>query len=326
MTCASCTSDLPEATLSCPQCRRLTHAEQLERLAEQGRAAWRVGKFQQEREIWAQSLLLLPEDTVQYRTIHARIEEIDQQSAAAPPSSGGWRKASMGLGPALVVLLTKGKFLLLGLTKMGTLLTMLASLGVYWSLYGWAFALGLVLSIYIHEMGHVAAIRRYGLPASAPMFIPGLGAFIRLRGVRLPPIPDARIGLAGPVYGLSAALAALGVYSLTHLKIWGVIAYYGAFINLFNLIPVWQLDGSRGFHSLTRMQRGVILSLAAVLWLMTSTPMLLLVAMGCTYRMFTRDWQTEPDNHGMMQFAGLLVMLAAVVALSTGATAAAGVR
>ena len=75
----------------------------------------------------------------------------------------------MGAGPLVLLLLTKGKFLLLGLTKMGTLLTMLASLGVYWAMYGWAFALGLIVSIYIHEMGHVAAIRRYGFPASAPM-------------------------------------------------------------------------------------------------------------------------------------------------------------
>src|SRR5205823_28674 len=101
------------------------------------------------------------------------------------------------------------------LTKIGTLLTMFASLGVYWALYGWALALGVVISIYIHEMGHVAMIRHYGFPASAPMFIPGLGAFIRLRGVHLPPIPDARIGLAGPVYGLGAALAALAVYYVT---------------------------------------------------------------------------------------------------------------
>jgi Zn-dependent protease len=84
---------------------------------------------------------------------------------------------------------------------MGTLLAMLASLGVYWTMYGWAFAAGLVISIYIHEMGHVAAIRRYGFPASAPKFIPGFGALIQLRGVRPPPVPDARIGLAGPLMG-----------------------------------------------------------------------------------------------------------------------------
>jgi Zn-dependent protease len=292
----------------------------LEDLAQRARAAWRIGKFAEERELWTQSLSLLPEDTVQHRSIQARIEELDKQAAAATPSSGGWKKASMGAGPALLLLLSKGKFLLLGLTKIGTLLTMLASLGVYWSMYGWALAVGIVVSIYIHEMGHVAAIRGYGLPASAPMFIPGLGAFIQLRGVRLPPIPDARVGLAGPVWGLGAALAALGIYFVTHLRIWGVIANFGAVINLFNLIPVWQLDGSRGLHSLTRMQRGVVLTTAGVLWLITSNPMLLLIALVCTYRMFTKDWETEPDNQGLALYAGLLVALSTVVALSRVAT------
>jgi Zn-dependent protease len=320
MTCPACSIDLVESALSCPQCRRLTHSSRLEDLAQRARAAWRIGKFAEERELWTQSLSLLPEDTVQHRSIQARIEELDKQAAAATPSSGGWKKASMGAGPALLLLLSKGKFLLLGLTKIGTLLTMLASLGVYWSMYGWALAVGIVVSIYIHEMGHVAAIRGYGLPASAPMFIPGLGAFIQLRGVRLPPIPDARVGLAGPVWGLGAALAALGIYFVTHLRIWGVIANFGAVINLFNLIPVWQLDGSRGLHSLTRMQRGVVLTTAGVLWLITSNPMLLLIALVCTYRMFTKDWETEPDNQGLALYAGLLVALSTVVALSRVAT------
>jgi Zn-dependent protease len=320
MMCPACNTDLPELVLSCPQCRRLTHSSQLEDLAQRAKAAWRVGKFAEERGLWTQSLELLPQDTVQYRSIHARVEELDRQAAAAHESGGGWKKASMGIGPALVLLLTKGKFLLLGLTKIGTLLTMLASLGVYWSIYGWALALGIVVSIYIHEMGHVASIRHYGLPASAPMFIPGLGAFIQLRGVRLPPIPDARVGLAGPVYGFGAALAALAVYAVTHLRIWGVIANFGAVINLFNLIPVWQLDGSRGLHSLTRVQRGLVLTTAGMLWLLTSNPMLLLVTLGCGYRMFTRDWETETDNHGLALFVGLLVALSAVVALSKLAT------
>src|SRR5207302_8977652 len=133
--------------LSCPQCSRLIHGAQLEELAQRARAAWRVGRFAEERSLWEQSLRLLPQDTVQFRSIQTRIGELDAQAAAASASSqGGWKKASMGIGPVLVLLLTKGKFLLLGLTKIGTLLTMLASLGVYWSLYGWAFALGLVIS------------------------------------------------------------------------------------------------------------------------------------------------------------------------------------
>jgi Zn-dependent protease len=323
MTCSACGSELQEPALSCPGCRRLTHAAKLEQLAQRAQAAWRVGKFREERELWGESLTLLPEDTVQYRSIRARADELDRQAQGAHASGDGWKKASAGIGPALLLILAKGKFLLLGLAKMGTLLTMLLSLGVYWSIYGWALALGIIVSIYIHEMGHVACIRRYGLPASAPMFIPGLGAFIQLRGVRLPPIPDARVGLAGPIYGLGAALAALGIYQVTHVKIWGVIANFGATINLFNLIPVWQLDGSRGVHSLTRYQRGLVLFAAAGLWLLTSNPMLMLIALACVYRMFSKDWQTESDNQGLAMFAGLLAALSLVVILSAGATATA---
>jgi Zn-dependent protease len=329
MTCPGCGAEMEPAALSCPACRRLTHAAALEDLAKRAGAAWRIGDFTLERTLWVQSLPLLPEDTVQHRTIQARIDEIDRQRSASggSASAGDWRqKIGMGVGPLLLLALTKGKFLLLGLTKIGTLLTMLASLGVYWAIYGWAFALGLVVSIYIHEMGHVAAIRRYGFPASAPMFIPGIGAFIQLRGIRLPPIPEARVGLAGPLYGFGAALAALGCYYATRAPIWAVIAHFGAIINFFNLIPVWQLDGSRGLRSLTRGQRGMVLGAALVLWGITSSPMLLLIAAGCAYRLFTRDWQDEPDREGLMQFVGLLVALAAIATLSDGPAAISAVR
>ncbi len=332
MTCPDCSAEIEARELSCPGCRRLTHSAELEVLAGQARAAWRVGKFAEERKLWSESLDLLPEASLQYRKIQSRIAEIDQQSAASSGGSGQswWReKAGMGIGPMLLLLLTKGKFLLLGLTKMGTLLTMLASLGVYWAIYGWAFALGLVISIYIHEMGHVAAIRGYGFPASAPMFIPGFGAFIQMRGVALPPIPDSRIGLAGPLYGLGAALGSLGMFYaiVAGRPIWAVIAHFGAVINIpFNLNPNLQLDGTRGLRSLTRTQRGIVLATAFGLWAIAQTPMLLLVAAGCAYRMFTRDWETEPDQQGLMQFVGLMVALAIVFALSATPAAVASTQ
>src|SRR5581483_9545638 len=210
----------------------------------------------------------------------------------------------------------KGKAILFGLAKLGTILSMMASLGVYWAMYGWALAFGVVFSIYIHEMGHVIALRRYGFPASPPMFIPGLGALIWLRGVRLPPIPDSRIGLAGPIYGLGAALAAEAVYLATHIKVWGAIAHFGAIVNMFNLIPIWQLDGSRGMRSLTRSQRGLVASAALVLWLLTWNPMLLIVAGVCGYRLLTRDWQAEPDNTGLLQYVGLLTSLTLLAVIS----------
>jgi Zn-dependent protease len=320
MICNGCGAELADGALSCPECRNLIHAAKLEDLARRAKEAWRLGRFREEHTLWRESLALLPEDTVQHHSIAARVAELDSQLAGA--SSGesheGWKKASMGIGPAIVLLLSKGKFLLLGLTKIGTLLSMFAAIGVYWALYGWALAAGVVVSTYIHEMGHVAAIRRYGFPASAPMFIPGLGAFIQLRGVKMPPIPDSRIGLAGPLYGVGAGLAALGAYYLTGVKVWGVIAHFDSLINLFNLIPVWQLDGSRGFHSLTRFERGVVLAASGTLWMLTGNPMLLLITIVAGYRMFTRDWQAESDREGLMQFLGILLALTLIYVLSAG--------
>ena len=199
------------------------------------------------REFWERSALLLPPDTVQYRAIRAHIENL-KTAPQGPQTGTGWKKGAAGVGPALLLLFTKGKLLLLGLTKLSTLLSMLAFAGVYWALYGWTFAIGMVFSIYIHEMGHVLTLREYGIPASAPMFIPGFGAFIRLKQLRITPIQDSRVGLAGPIYGLGAAAFCLAAGYMTGAKAWDAIAHFGAVINIFNLTPVWTLDGSRGPH------------------------------------------------------------------------------
>src|ERR1039457_2404151 len=176
------------------------------------------------------------------------------------PPSGGEGKKKLGfigtIGALLLkfktvglVILTKGKLVLLGLTKLNTLLSMLVSIGFYWALYGWKFGLGFVLSIYVHEMGHVMALARYGIPASPPMFIPGFGAFVRLKAYPASAGEDARVGLAGPLWGLGAALACMGIGVITDSGLFTALAKVGAWINVFNRIPVWQLDGSRGFRA-----------------------------------------------------------------------------
>jgi hypothetical protein len=91
---------------------------------------------------------------------------------------------------------------------------MLVSFGAYWALYGWMFGLGLVLSIYVHEMGHVWVVRKLGFAASAPMFLPLMGAFVRLHQRPSSPREDARIGLGGPIWGTAGAAATFGLYYL----------------------------------------------------------------------------------------------------------------
>src|SRR5262249_58708968 len=113
--------------------------------------------------------------------------------------------------------LTKGKLLLLGLTKLSTLFTMMGSLGVYWNWYGWKFALGMVLLIYIHEIGHVYELRKFGIKASAPVFLPGFGAVVLLPERPATSAQQGRVGLAGPLWGMRAGCGTIAGYLPTRV-------------------------------------------------------------------------------------------------------------
>lgn len=321
--CSNCGSALAPEALGCPSCGRLTHAQEFEALSEHAKLAGQAGDWNGARMAWKRAFALLPPESDEYRTVKARIDNIDLQLS----DKHVWAKRFAKFGPVGVILwkfktiallvLGKAKLLLLGLTKLSTLASMLAFFGIYWSLYGWKFALGFVLSIYIHEMGHVVALRKYGVAATAPMFIPFVGAVIRMKGYPADVGEDARVGLAGPIWGLGAAVFAWVCALATGLPIWYAIAHTGAWINLFNLIPIWQLDGGRGFRALTRKQRGIALGVALVMWAVTQETMLLLIAIGATYRLFSKDYAAENDNGALTQYVGLIVLLSLLVLMCT---------
>jgi Zn-dependent protease len=122
------------------------------------------------------------------------------------------------------------------------------------------------------------------------------------------PLTDAKIGLAGPVWGLGAALSALGVYYVTGGKIWLAIAQLTGFINLFNLIPIWQLDGSRGFHVLARWERWALVGAVAVALLITEQRVLFIIGAVAVWRALQQE--TGPgDTRVLATFAGLVVAL-----------------
>jgi Zn-dependent protease len=312
--CTGCGSQLAAGLLGCPACGRLVHGDELRRLAAEAEAATEAGDRVRAAGLWHQALAFLPPGAGQRNAIAARIAALGPLDVAPSGTTkpDGSRRAATALAvAALVFILTKAKLLLLGLTKMSTLLSMLAFLGVYWSLFGWKFAAGIVISIYIHEMGHVAALRRSGIPASAPLFIPGLGAFVRLHMSPPDARTDARIGLAGPVWGLGAAVAAYVAYLVTGAPIWAAITHVGAFLNLFNLIPVWQLDGGRGFHALTRTQRGVAAVFVAGAWAVSHEGMLFLLLLGAGWQLFQRAPE-QKDNGALGTY---LILVAALTAL-----------
>jgi Zn-dependent protease len=288
-------------------------------------------------ERWRAALDLLPPGSRQSQLIGEKVSRLSARVDAAP-ASGGSRKPEGGpaagsvwakwLAPLGVVGLLiwkfkfvlafvagKGKLLIGGLTKSSTLFSMLLSLGVYWTAWGWRFALGLVASLYVHEMGHVAALRRFGIKASAPMFIPGFGAFVRLKQYPAGPLEDARVGLAGPMWGLGAAVAAFGLYGLTAHPFWAAIARVGAWINIFNLLPIWQLDGGRGFRAMSRQQRWLATAALALGWLFTGEGLLLLLALAGAFRAFSRAPE-EGHPSVLLEYVFLVATLGLLTVLS----------
>ena len=175
----------------------------------------------------------MPAASEQHRLISERIEGLrDTEPAGAgagapapSPPAGSWWKQGLGVAVTLgVLLITKAKFILLGLAKYRTFVSMVGFFGVYWSLSDGRWRSASSISIYIHEMGHVSDLRRLGIHAGAPLFIPGVGAVVLLKQRIDDPVVDARIGLAGPIWGLLAAGAvAWGVYFATGTEIWKAI-------------------------------------------------------------------------------------------------------
>src|SRR5205814_3185464 len=146
------------------------------------------------------------------------------------------------LGP-IVLLLAKGKTFLLAIFKLKFLLSFGAFIGIYWGIYGAAFGIGFAMLILVHEMGHFIDIKRRGLPAEMPVFLPGLGAYVRWGALGVPLETRAAVSLAGPLAGWFAAAVCALLWFHTHDRIWAALAQVGAWLNILNLIPVPILDG-----------------------------------------------------------------------------------
>ena len=327
--CPQCGASIPPEAASCQACHALVHADRLKTLAAAARSAAARGDVSGELEAWRGALDLLPPESSQFRTIGERVQALSRSLSdpsapppAAAPAPGDARKMWSGgaiAGAVLLIwkfkavgvfLLTKGKLLLFGLSKGTTFFSMLAALGVYWTIWGWKFALGFVLSIYIHEMGHVAAMRRFGLAATAPMFIPGFGAFIRMKQHPATVQEEARIGLGGPIWGFAAAAACFLTYLATAQPFWAALTHTGAMINLFNLLPVWQLDGGHAFKALNRTERWIATGVTGGMLLMTGEGLLVLIAILAAVQAFRQAPNVEGDRTALIQFAGLVAALA----------------
>ena len=189
-----------------------------------------------------------------------------------------WGKAALLLLPKAKVLTTSG--------------TMLISIAAYSLIWGWKFALGFVLLLFVHEMGHVIQLRREGIEASAPMFIPFLGAAVMAKSLGDDATAEARVGLAGPILGTLGCLALLPIAFSTGDDFWYALIFTGLFLNLFNLLPVVPLDGGRAMAALSPWMWFVGLFAMLVLTFVYPNPVIILILLLAAYETYKR-WKAR---------------------------------
>jgi Zn-dependent protease len=166
--------------------------------------------------------------------------------------------------------------------KMSKLLFMAAAVLSYVWIFGPLFAVGIIGLIYVHEMGHVVALRRKGIPASLPILVPFLGAFVRMKAAPDNAADEAYVGIAGPVVGGCGAAVVYVVAVLSGSHFLMALAYVGFLINLFNLLPMLPLDGGRVMAAISpKVWAGGLVGLVA-LFAVTLSPFFAIIALlGC---------------------------------------------
>jgi Zn-dependent protease len=321
--CPSCSHWLPEGTLACPDCQTLTYGAHLGEIARSAQELEQEQKWVEARERWRSALQWLPEETQQAASVRQHVAQIDARLKSADETKAKWTKRLGPFAPVGLFLL-KFKSMLFLVFKLKFLLGFLTFFAVYWAIFGWQFAAGIMACLFVHEMGHYISVKRRGLKADLPMFHM-MGAYVRWYGQGVSLEDLAMISLAGPMYGVIAAFFCYGLFLATHLMIFMVLVNVGAWINFLNLLPLTMLgwDGGQATFAMSRLQRGLIEMTCGVLFALSITNgnvfgpstiwLFLFVGLGMVWRCFTKDEPEKPSTKTFLYFQALVLVLGVIV-------------
>jgi Zn-dependent protease len=311
--CKRCSRELAPGALVCDHCQALVHSEELERLAAEANALEARGELRQAREKWLTGLQLLPPDSTQADWIRQHADGLKRAAVAEQPDRLGESQWTRELRMAKSPSARAARF------QLTSLLSFAAFGAIYSAAYGVKFGIGFAVLILIHEMGHFIDIKRRGLPADMPVFLPGLGAYVRWQALGVPLETRAAISLAGPLAGFFASVACAVIWWQTKDLFWGELARVGAILNLLNLIPVWMLDGGQAVLALSKTERIILLVVCAALGVALGQNMFFLVALGAGYRaFFSRDLPAHPSRATTISFVAVLIALGVIIRLMPG--------
>ncbi len=224
-------------------------------------------------------------------------DSVGQSSEGRPTTGGGLRKFG-AIGLVLFFLFGKLKYLalILQVGKFKTFFSMLISIWAYAMFWGWSFAAGFVVLIFIHEMGHVLALRMMGVKASAPMFIPFVGAHIVMKQMPKNAFAESVAAYGGPLLGTIGAIACVGIGMATGNLFWYALASSGFLLNLFNLLPISPLDGGRIIGVISPKLWVVGLLGAVVLFYLTWSPIIALILLMGSYQIYTSFKKSKAEQ------------------------------
>ncbi len=315
--CRRCGRDLNLGALVCENCQALVYSQELDRLADEAKVLEAKGQLRQAREQWLMGLRFLPSNSTQANWINQHARDLEQSAAQpagqiqpAPKSADHpWAKRLGPLGP-LAIFLAKAKFFLSALLKLKFLFSFVAFFSLYWALWGPKFGIGFAVLILIHEMGHYIDIKRRGLPADMPVFLPGFGAYVRWQALGVSLETRAAVALAGPFAGFLASLACAVIWLQTGNMLWAALARTSAVLNLLNLIPVPILDGGHAALALSKAERIVLLAACLALWLLLGENFYIFIALGAGYQVFfAGNLPSHPSRQTTLYFIGVLTAL-----------------
>jgi Zn-dependent protease len=318
--CKRCSRELAPGAVVCDQCNALVYSEELERLAALAKELENNGEAQPAREKWLSALQLLPPASKQAEWIKQHVQALAAADETRQAAQGDnqwarqtWQSGSiMGLGD-------RSKSAVAPRFKLTSLLSFAAFVAIYSAASGVKFGIGFAVLILIHEMGHFVDIKRRGLPADMPIFLPGLGAYVRWQALGVPLETRAAVSLAGPLAGFLASVACALLWWQTGNPFWAALARVGAILNLLNLIPVWVLDGGQAALALGKSERIVLMTASAVLGLVLGERLFFLVALGAGYRaFFAADLPAHPSRATTIYFVVVLTALGVIVHLMPG--------
>jgi Zn-dependent protease len=236
-----------------------------------------VSQFTPQRE--PEYPLYEPEPQREYKPIHPepRWKELGKKLLAPLAAIGAVLLKFKTVGLALFkikILATSG--------------TMLVSIAAYAWIWGWKFGVGFVLLILVHELGHVFELRRQGVPASAPLFIPFLGAVVGMKQLPADAWREARVALAGPILGTLGSFFVWGLGEAFDSELLVALAFTGFFLNLFNLLPIVPLDGGRAVSAVHPALWAVGLVALAALTFWHPNPILILILIVGVFELWRR--------------------------------------